>query len=245
MIKSVLGNAEVLAPGANERVCGVFKGQLVYRRSDVTTAYPARKWPYLGRNVRPSELGKPIKQVKARRKPASTNFKALKSYGVGKSNDGSEERKSQDILQASQPLDDGMEQLYAHWQTDPWRPAPVAPTDPIPVNEHKNVELELINPGLVHIDERGIAKVAKKLGVPYAPCMMGFEGQGGNRVPTVRGIVVHAHNEQLLREAGVEVTSYAVEEEIKNRRNATLGRWKKLLTGLLTKERLEREYGGE
>ena len=200
---------------------------------------------FCGRQVRQSELSKPIKQVKARKKPASKNFKALKSYGVGESNDGSAERRLQDIQDASQPLEDGMDRLYAEWQTDPWSPPPVAPTDPIPVNDYKNVELELLNPGLVHIEYRGIAKVAKKLGIPYAPCMLGFEGQGGNRVPTVRGIVVHAHNEMLLREAGAEVTSHALEQENTNRRRLVLKRWKKLLVGLLTKDRLEREYGDE
>ena len=243
VIQSVLGNAEVLAPDAHKRVCGVFKGQMVYRRSDVSTAHPARKWPYLGRKVRSSELSKPIKQVKARKKPASKNFKALKSYGVGDTNDGSAERRLQDINDASQPLEDGMDWLYAIWQTDPWSPSPVGPADPIPVNEYKNVELELLNPGLVHIDYRGIAKVAKKLGIPYAPCMLGFEGQGGNRVPTVRGIVVHAHNEILLREAGAEVTSHALEQENSSRRRLVLKRWKKLLVGMLTKDRIEREYG--
>lgn len=243
VIKSVLGNAEVLAPDASKRVCGMFKGEMVYRRSDVSTAYSERKWPYLGAKVRPIELSKPIKRVKARKKAASQNFKALKSYGVGESNDGSEQRQLQDIHHASQPLDDDMERLYAKWQTDPWSPPFVAPTDEIPVNEHNNVELQLLNPGLVHIDQRGLAKVAKNLGIPYAPCMLGFEGHGGNRTPTVRGIVVHAHNEQLLREASVEVTSHALEQENTNRRTLVFRRWKKLLKGLLIKDELEQKFG--
>jgi xeroderma pigmentosum group C-complementing protein len=133
----------------------------------------------LGRRVRETELSRPIKRVKARKKPVSKNFKPLQSYGVGASNDGSEERRVQDIQDATQPLEDGMDSLYGEWQTDAWSPPPVGPMDAIPVNEYKNVELELLNPGLVHIDQRGIAKVAKKLGIPYAPCMLGFEGQGG------------------------------------------------------------------
>ena len=246
VIQSVLGNAEVLAPDASKRMCGVFKGQVVYRRSDVSTAYPARKWPYLGRKVRATEIDKPVKRVKARKKPASQTFRPLQSYGVGASNDGSEARRQRDIADASQPLEDGtMERLYAVWQTDPWSPPRIGPMDPIPVNEYRNVELDLLNPGLVHINKRGIAKVAKKLGIPYAPCMMGFEGQGGRRVPTVRGIVVHVHNEQLVREAGAEMKSYLREQETTNRRKLVYGRWKKLLTGLLTKDRLEREYGNE
>jgi xeroderma pigmentosum group C-complementing protein len=243
VLRSLLGTAEVLAPEASQRVCGVFKGELVYRRSDASTAHPARKWPYLGRKVQPTELGQPVKQTKARKKPVPKNFKALKSYGVGKSNDGSMDQRAHEIHQASQPLDDGMERLYAHWQTDPWSPAPVGAGDRIPVNVYRNVELELLNPGLVHVEIRGIAAVAKKLGIPYAPCMLGFEGQGGNRAPTIRGIVVHAHNEVLLREAGVEVTIHAEKMDSEKRRHIVFRRWKKLLNGLLTKDRLDAEYG--
>jgi xeroderma pigmentosum group C-complementing protein len=119
----------------------------------------------------------------------------------------------------------------------------VGPGDRIPVNAFKNVELELLNPGLVHVDIRGIAAVAKKLGIPYAPCMLGFEGQGGTRVPTVRGIVVHEHNGLLLREAGVEVVRHAEHTDAEKRRKVVFRRWKKLLNGLLTKDRLELEYG--
>ena len=66
---------------------------------------------------------------------------------------------------ASQPLEDGMEDVYAPWQTEPWSPPPVGPDEAIPVNAHNNVELELINPGLVHVEEPRIAQVAKKLGM--------------------------------------------------------------------------------
>lgn len=78
---------------------------------------------------------------------------------------------------------------------------------------------------------------------PYAPCLLGFEGHGGNRTPTIRGIVVHAHNADLLREASVEVVSKSIEDENQSRRRKIFLRWKKLLEGVLTKDRLEREYG--
>lgn len=243
VIPSVLGKAEVLAPDANKRMCGVFKGQLVYRRDDVSTALTAQKWLYQGRKVREAEMKKPIKRVKARKKAAPKGFQALRSYGLG---DGSEEQRAKDLARGSEPLDDdGMDKLYGVWQTDAWSPAPVGPNDAIPVNDFKNVELALLNPGLVHIDQTGLATVAKKLGIPYAPCLLGFEGHGGNRTPTIRGIVVHAHNEQIIREAGAEVSSHAIEQEHENRRQAILLRWKRLMVGLLTKERLDREYGSE
>jgi xeroderma pigmentosum group C-complementing protein len=245
VIPSELGKTEVLHPDASKRVVGVFKGQLVYRRSDVSTALTAKKWLYEGRKVLDTELAKPIRRLKARKIPTSTSFKALKSYGVGVSNDGSEDQRKQVIADASKPLEDGMEDLYAHWQTEDWSPPWLGPMDDIPVNEYRNVELALLNPGLVHIDQRGIATVAKKLGIPYAPCLLGFEGHGGNRTPTIRGVVVHQHNEQLLREAGMEVTSHAMQQEHDDRRKAIHLRWKRLMVGLLTKARVEREYGDD
>lgn len=244
VIPSGLNSTEVLVPDASKRMCGVFKGELVYKRSDVSTLRPAKKWLYLGRKVLEANLSKPIKRVKARKKAsANGSFQALQSYGVGSANDGSEQRRVQEIETAERPLEDGMDSLYAIWQTNAWSPPPVGPGNTIPVNEYRNVELELLNPGLVHIDRRGMAAVAKKLGIPYAPCLLGFEGHNGNRTPTIRGIVVHEHNEELLLEANVEVAGHALQEEHENRRKAIHLKWKKLLVGLLTKDRLEREYG--
>lgn len=54
---------------------------------------------------------------------------------------------------------------------------------------------------------------------------------------------MHVHNEDLLREASVEVRSKTIEDENENRRRAIYTKWKKLLVGVLTKDRLEREYG--
>lgn len=80
-------------------------------------------------------------------------------------------------------VDVGNEALFAVWQTEEWTPTPVGPQDPIPVNEFNNIELALLNPGLAHVEIRGASKVAKKLGIPYAPCLTGFEGHGGTEHP--------------------------------------------------------------
>jgi xeroderma pigmentosum group C-complementing protein len=243
VLKSGLNSTDILHPDAKTRTCGMFKGEFVFLRSDVETALPARKWLYQGRKVRETELAKPILKVKARKKPVRKNFKALKSYGVGESNDGSEAARNQTIEDASQPLNDGKQHLYASWQTDPWSPVFVGPNDEIPVNEYNNVELELLNPGLVHIDMKGIAKTAKKLSIPYKPCLLGFEGHGGNRTPTISGIVVHSHNEVLLREAHAEMANHLQQQEENDHRRSILRKWHRLMVGVLTKDRLEREYG--
>ena len=246
-IQAVLNANEVFAPDAKDRICGIFKGTPVYRRNDVHTAITAKKWLYEGRKVKDDELRKPVKRVKARKKPTPKGFQALHSYGVGTGNDGSEEARQRDIAKGSgrEEENDGMQNLYAIWQTLPWSPIPVGPNDPIPTNEYKNIELKLLNPGLVHLDEAGASKVAKKLGIPYAPCLLGFEGHGGNRTPSIRGIIVHEHNIDLLREAHTEFMSSQLEREHEKRTERIRKRWKKLIVGLLTKERLEREYGGD
>ena len=74
---------------------------------------------------------------------------------------------------------------------------------------------------------------------------MGFEGHGGNRTPSIRGIVVHEHNVEILREAHSEFMSQLLKQEQEERQRRVNMRWRKLIVGLLTKERIEREYGND
>ena len=245
VLASQLGIAEVLSPDANAKFCGMFKGELVFRRCEVSTARDAKRWLYEGRKVKDNEMGKPIKRVKARKKPTPTGFQALHSYGVGHGNDGSEEARQKEIEKAEslENGEDGMKDLYAVWQTIPWSPAPVGPDDEIPINEYRNVELALINPGLIHLDAPRMSVVAKNLGIPYAPCLLGFEGRGGNRTPSIKGIVVHVHNGELLTEAYAEYEYHGLEQEQQVRKNKILRRWKTLIQGILIKAHVDREYG--
>jgi len=241
VIPSVLNSKEVLHPDARKRICGVFKGELVYRRSDVSTALKAKKWLYEGRKVKDSELQKPVKKVKARKKPKKQGFQALESYGITESAQDEAIALLDEKKDASE--DDNMDNLYGIWQTDSWTPPYVTPSDHIPTNEFKNVEKDLLNPGLTHMEQPRLAGIARKLGIPYAPCMLGFDRHGGRGTPLIRGIVVHDHNVGLIREASIEWESHVVEKERSERRKQVLRKWKRLVVGLLTKERLEREYG--
>lgn len=197
----------------------------------MSKALRAKKWLYQGRKVKEIELDNPVKKVKARMK-RTKKFQVLDSYV--------------DQTLPTQYDEDNcneMDNLYGIWQTQPWSPPHVRSTDPIPVNEYKNVELALINPGLTHMKQPRMSAVAKKLGIPYAPCMCGFEGHRGNQTPTVHGIVVHDHNVELLSEAYLEFQSQLVESEISTKTARVLKKWKRLVVGLLTKDRLDRAYG--
>jgi hypothetical protein len=72
---------------------------------------------------------------------------------------------------------------------------------------------------------------------------LGFEGHGGNRTPTIRGIIVHQHNVELLREAFDGFDHYIKQQEAEAKQKRILLRWKNLIQGILLKDRLEREYG--
>jgi len=243
-IPSTLNSREVLLPDAKKRICGIFKGELVYRRRDVSTALTPKNWLYTGRKVKEEELSKPIKIVKARSKPIKKGFQTLRSYGV--SNVEMQKDSKEDILKRMHEEDfHGKYLLYGRWQTDAWSPPPVHPNDVIPVNDHGNVELELINPGLVHLEKSRIAFVSKKLGIPYAPCLIGFEGHGGNRTPTIRGIVVHEHNAEILMEAHTEYESQLVEQDHQEKQRNIYKRWKRLIVGMMTQDRLDKEYAND
>lgn len=101
--------------------------------------------------------------------------------------------------------------LFAEWQTDALAPPPLGPGDAVPVNEYGNIELWTpahLPPGAVHVRGGRPAQAAKKLGIRYAPAMLGFEGQGRSARPVVEGIVVHESAEEAVRDA-----SRAMEEQ--------------------------------
>ena len=246
ILKSQLGKTHVVEPSA--KVCGLFAGEFVYLRRDVTTALEPRAWLYKGRKVKSCEQDKPAIRLSPRKKPASKQrFKPLRTYGVGVDNDNSERKNEMENASSSCKEDEflrsGDRRLYALWQTVPWAPEPVGPQDPIPLNEHKNVELGLLNPGLVHIDMPGEAvHAAKVLGVPYAPCLIGF-GTSGKGGPVVRGIVVHSHNAAVIQQATEEIRQHKYEKENDERQERAKKLWKKLMVGILVKQRVAREYG--
>ncbi|KAL7580146.1 hypothetical protein ACA910_012902 [Epithemia clementina (nom. ined.)] len=247
VLKSQLGKTHVISPSA--KVCGLFAGESVYLRRDVSTAIEPHAWLYRRRKVKSCELDRPVIRLPPKKKPAAKNriFQPLATYGVGVGNDGSDAQRAKEVAAASLKEDDYYNNrdrlLYAKWQTEPWSPPPVGRDDPIPLNEYKNVELALINPGLVHVDIPGDAvQAAKVLGVPYAPCLIGF-GNTGHGTPVIRGIVVHSHNAVMIEQAAAQIRQHKDELEQSSRERMALRRWKKLMHGILIKQRVEREYG--
>ena len=240
----------------------MFAGEFIYSRSDVSLARTSRKWLFEGRKVKDSELSKPAKEVVKRKMAggdgatSSTSFvsRASRRKGGGKQGFGlstynldtegtKESMERQKKLAEEDVIKEGskdkeMEALYGEWQTVPWSPPRVEPGGPIPRNEYNNIELALLNPGLVHMPTVGISRVAKKIGIDYAPCLVDFNFQSGR--PVIQGVVVHECNKVLLQDAWQEMGEIVRKEHEK----VVVGRWRVMVTKLMLDKRLEEEWGG-
>lgn len=99
--------------------------------------------------------------------------------------------------------------------------------------------------GAVHLAYKGIAKVAKGLGISYAEACTGFEFKKRRAIPVITGIVVAAENETLVMEAYWESAAVQEEKERIKAEEKALKRWAKLINGLRVRRRLQQEYGGQ
>ncbi|KAG6465266.1 hypothetical protein O3G_MSEX015037 [Manduca sexta] len=197
---------------------GFVRGEPVYARDCVYVCRSRDTWLKEAKVVRLGE--KPYKVVKARPKWD----------------------KSSNKLITDKPLE-----VFGPWQVQDYEP-PVAENGIVPRNAYGNVELFkqcMLPKGTVHIKLPGLNKVARKLNIDCAPAMTGFEFNGGWSHPVYDGFVVCKEFEEVITEAWVADQ----EEQEKREREKTdarvYGNWKKLIKGLLIRERIKNKYGFE
>ena len=131
---------------------GTFQNLPVYLRSNVLSCRSARQWMNEGRSVKADE--QPLKWVKSR------------AYTIG--NKRAEEQAKAEGSELPQ------EGLYARYQTELYRPPPVK-DGKIPTNSFGNIDLyvpTMLPEGAAHIPFNGSAKVARKLGIPFAEAVV-------------------------------------------------------------------------
>jgi len=137
--------------------------------------------------------------------------------------------------------------LYGEWQTDPWSPPP-ATAGKVPKNDHGNYEmwdgdLKLLPTGAQWLKMPKVAIVARQLGLDFAQVLTGFGRSAGRAVPTMEGIIVCQEHAGLLTEAYTAWAQKQVEAAYKKKEKKLLKRWTTLVTGILTHDRIRREYG--
>ena len=131
---------------------GTFQNTPVFLRSSVLTCRSARQWMNEGRSIKEGE--NPLKFVKSRAYTISNKRAAEQAKAEG----------------GELP----QEGLYARFQTQVYKPPPVV-DGKIPTNSFGNIDLyvpSMLPEGAAHIPFNGSAKIAKKLGIPYAEAVV-------------------------------------------------------------------------
>ncbi|KAH6934845.1 hypothetical protein HPB50_001529 [Hyalomma asiaticum] len=194
---------------------GFVRGEPVYARECIHTLRSRETWLREARMVRVKE--QPYKIVKARPKYDKLSGQILKE----------------------QPLE-----LFGHWQTEPYMP-PIAFNGKVPRNEWGNVELFkscMLPVGTVHLRAPGLARVASKLNIDCVPAVVGFEGHCRGVHPVFDGWVVCEEFKDTLMAAWEEEQANISNREEEKRLKRVYGNWKKLIKGVLIKEKLRMKY---
>ncbi|ODN02316.1 DNA repair protein [Orchesella cincta] len=141
-------------------------------------------------------------------------------------------------------LPDAPSELFGPWQTEDFIP-PIAQDGKVPRNEWGNVELfteKLLPQGCVHLRLPGLQRIAKKLDIDCAPAVVGFDfGCGGSR-PAFDGFVVCEEFQELLEDAWNKDQDEKVKKDDEKRLQKIYGNWRKLVKGVLIRDRLEKKY---
>lgn len=223
VLKRHIGKYQILIPKAE--AAGMHKGEPYYFRRDLVDIHTADRWKRLGREVKSKELDRPCKKIKKRGAP-----KVEENVG-------------------GIDIDDGGSQLmsgyYAEWQTVPWTPPPAA-DGKVPKNDRGNIEAPPfaaeLPKGTVHVQLPQIAKICKKIGIDFAPALIGFDIRGGRSVPRIEGVVICEEFEDILRDAYAEDMNHQAHLAKIQRLKDGEAAWKDLLKALLTHYRVKKSY---
>jgi len=200
---------------ADAPTLGFIKREPVYARECVKILQGRTAWLKEGRTVKLGES--PYKTVKARPKwNRSTGSK----------------------------VDDEALELFGAWQTELF--VPLAAVDgKVPRNEYGNVELFkpwMLPPGTVHIPINGMKTVIRKCGIDAAPAMVGWDFSGGGAHPVYDGVVVCQENADALMDAWNQEQEIQAKRSEEKREKRVLDNWKKLVRGLVIKQRIKSKY---
>ena len=194
------------------------KMETVFRRQDVYLCRTADAWYRKGRDVRNGEV--PLKRVVSRRQKA---------------------RSLEEDADAEE-----MAAVYAEYQTDAYEPAPVE-NGRVPKNSFGNLDVyvpSMIPGGAIHIQHPMTVKAARLLGIDYAEAVTGFEFKGRQGTAIMNGAVVAAETRVAMVTVLIGLQSQASEEVKAERSHILIRLWKRWLTSLRIRERIERDYGG-
>ncbi|XP_039301404.1 DNA repair protein complementing XP-C cells homolog [Nilaparvata lugens] len=118
----------------------------------------------------------------------------------------------------------------------------------VPRNEYGNVELfqpSMLPAGTVHLKLPGLNRVARKLQIDCAQAVVGWDFHGGSSHVVMDGFVVCEEFEETLTEAWHQEQQEAEKRAREKMEQKVYGNWKRLIKGLLIREKLKLKYGFE
>ncbi|KAF6216121.1 hypothetical protein GE061_000459 [Apolygus lucorum] len=194
---------------------GYIRGEAVYARVCVSELHTKETWMRQGKALRVNE--EPYKIVKARPKWDKVSSTVVKDL----------------------PLP-----LFGYWQVDDYI-APPAVDGIVPKNEYGNVELyrpSMLPAGTVHLQVPGLPKVARKLGIDFAPAVVGWEYHGGSSHPCIDGVIVCKEHQDTLLDAWNASVDNDIEKEKSKSHVRAVKNWKKLIRSVIIRRRIEKKY---
>ncbi|XP_064083445.1 DNA repair protein complementing XP-C cells homolog [Macrobrachium nipponense] len=200
----------------DETPVGYIKGEPVYPRSSIYTLHSRDIWMKEAKTVRVGE--EPYKVVKARPKWDRETCQVIKD----------------------RPLE-----VFGEWQVEDYEP-PVAVGGKVPRNEYGNVELfkpSMLPKGCVHIPIAGLNRIARKLNIDCASAITGFDFHSGWSHPVYEGFVVCEEYKDVLLDAWNEDQVEQAKRAEEKREKRIYNNWKKLINGMLVRERVREKYG--
>lgn len=218
-IEKTLHIDEGINPSKRKAV-GIFKGNPVYLRECVEQLLSSREWHRMGKRVLTGAA------------PVKVRGAVAESNSIGLSG-----KKATN--------------LYGSWQTEQL-PRDVAQNGEIPVNDHGNVEVlnyntSMIPVGTAYVQEEYAEAAAKRLNIPYAKALVGFENKRGRvgmaAFPIFDGIVVLSEHAELVEEISISMLDNKLVNQTKNTESKCVMRWQNLVSGLLTRISIRETYG--
>ena len=196
----------------------VGKVESVYRQKDVHVVRSADQWYRKGRDVKEGE--QPLKRAATTRR--SNRNTPMDEDEVGEGGTG----------------------LYAQFQTDVYFPPP-ALHGKVPRNAYGNLDVyvpSMIPAGAIHLQHPVASRAARILGIDSADAVTGFDFKGRQGTAVVNGIVTAAEYRESLVEVirGMERDQADAEEA--KRTHVALQMWRRFMTALRIKEKIEKEY---
>ncbi|TKY85576.1 hypothetical protein EX895_005738 [Sporisorium graminicola] len=220
-LEKFLKRDEIVFP---RRQIATFQGTPVFSKSDVQTLRSSRQWYNEGRVVKDGEVA----------------LKFVKSRGYTLANKRAEEQAR---LEGREVVQEG---LYAEFQTKLYVPPAVGADGVIPTNGFGNIDLfvpSMLPAGAVHLPFNGVAKVAKKIGVPYAEAITGFEFRKQRGMPKITGIVVAQQNAELVEEAFWQQEQQDALKQQTKKMERAMKNWRKLINAVRIARRVKEQYG--